>query len=221
MADLREWPMRLHLGAPPQSADFHPEQDGWTKLREPSPIWFQLAAAPIAIATAAALGLAWSRLTPMSSSGFSIMIDGRSGATSGWLAGIVLMATIGGCFLALVAVHELLHALAMPDYGLSRHTLIGVWPSRLLFYAAHLAPMPRNQFIRVFAVPFLVLSLLPLLGCSLLRIGPAAVVVISVINGACACGDLLGIAMIVWQVPRHALVQNQGWQTWWLQRKSN
>jgi len=124
------------------------------------------------------------------------------------------------CFLALVSVHESLHALAMPHYGLTRQTLIGVWPTRLLFYAAHMDAMPRNRFLWVFAVPFLVLSLVPLLGCALLQVGPAAVVVVSVINGACACGDLLGIGMIAWQVPRHALVRNQGWQTWWLRPES-
>ncbi|MSR57765.1 MAG: DUF3267 domain-containing protein [Planctomycetaceae bacterium] len=213
--------MRLHLGAPPLSPDFDPERDGWSKLREPSPLWLQHVALPVAIVTATVLGFAWSRLTPMSSSGFSMTVDGRGGAMPSWLVGILGMAVVAGCFLALIAVHEFLHALAMPHYGLTRQTLIGVWPSRLLFYAAYLGPMPRNHFLWVFAVPFLVLSLVPLLGCMLLRIGPAAVVVVSVINGACACGDLLGIAMIAWQVPRDALVRNQGWQTWWLRAESN
>jgi len=45
-----------------------------------------------------------------------------------------------------------------------------------------------------------------------ITVGVAAV---SIINGAFSCGDQVIVAMIAWQVPRRAILRNQGWETWW------
>jgi hypothetical protein len=41
------------------------------------------------------------------------------------------------------------------------------------------------------------------------------VMLASVLNALVACGDLFGIGLLLWQVPRAATVRNQGWRTFW------
>jgi hypothetical protein len=67
-------------------------------------------------------------------------------------------------FPALILVHELLHAVVHPGYGFTDATVIGAWPSKLLFYAHYCGPLSRERFLLVFAMPTLVITGLPLVG---------------------------------------------------------
>lgn len=208
--------MRLQIGPPPAASDFEPLKDGWTALREPTPLMLQLVAAPIAIGLAVALYFAWTRLTPLAAGSLSLTVESSSSDSPGReLSPLGAIVRIGGGFFLLIVVHEVLHAVAMPGWGITRGTLIGVWPSRMLFYAAHLGPLSKSRFIVVFLMPLLVLTIVPLVISSVLHVANSLVAITSIVNGACACGDLVGVAMIAWQVPRTAQVRNQGWQTWW------
>jgi hypothetical protein len=118
--------------------------------------------------------------------------------------------------LALIAVHELLHVSAFPKGGAR---FIGVWPSKLLFYAAYHGPLSRNRFLWVTIVPFLVLTIAPLVAAAAMRTTHGLIAVMSILNGAFSCGDLVGMALIAVQVPASAEVRNQGWETWWREDK--
>jgi Putative zincin peptidase len=203
--------MQLHFGSPPLVPGFAPDEEGWNSLREPTPVGLQLIAIPIAITTAAALIGAWTGLTGDRSTGVVLSLGGGA---SGWPVAIGFLIPVVA-FIALIVVHELLHAVAMPGFGLTPQTRIGVWPSRLLCYAAHLGPLSRDRFLVIFAVPFLVLTVLPLVVCIALQQRHASWAALSIVNGACACGDIVGFAMISWQIPRAAIVQNHGWRTYW------
>ncbi len=51
--------MRFHIGQPPPTANFSPETNGWTPLKEPSPWALQLIATPIGLLTALVLAFVW------------------------------------------------------------------------------------------------------------------------------------------------------------------
>jgi hypothetical protein len=207
--------MRLHFGSPPQDGDFQPELDGWTKLREPDPILLQIIAAPVAVLNVAILVPAWGWLASVlappdqrstsAASGEASIIDGSLLSLFGVLAGIPL----------LIAVHELLHAICYPGGLRTNQTTVGVWPARLLFYATYLGPMSRNRYLWVYACPFVVLTLLPLIAAAVLRAAPVALAAVSILNGFFACGDQTCMAMLAWQIPSIAIVRNRGWETWW------
>lgn len=212
--------MRVHIGPPPCSPDFDPVHEGWIQLREPTPIMLQFIAAPIAVALSIVLYLGWSKLTPIAVSNDGLasrtpITETDAGPAHDFVGPSQAVLCIVGGFFLLILVHELLHAFSMPDWGLTPQTLIGVWPSRMLFYAAHLSQLSKVRFIIVFMTPLIVLTIVPLLTCVALQAGNTVVATVSVVNGACACGDLVGAAMVAWQVPRTAQVRNQGWQTWW------
>jgi Putative zincin peptidase len=184
--------MRVWIGPPPQDPDFRPELQGWTPLKEPSPWAFQLLAAPIGLLTLAALCVAWGLVA--------------SGALS---LTFPLLALIG-----VIPIHELVHAAAHPGFGLRRASILGFWPSRLVFYAHFVDAMPRDRFLLILIMPLLVISVVPL-ACGLLSVVPGWVAVASVWNGLLSCGDILGMLLVAAQVPRTAVVRNRGWFTWW------
>ena len=205
--------MRFHYGAPPENPDFVPEADGWRKMAfDPGPLLLQLLAIPVI----ALLALLWGNLfflvlpakfTPVqlvSSPIFSL----------GWL---VLFTVL----LIIIPVHELLHALVHPHWGRSPNTILGAWLSKGIFYAHYEGEMPRNRFLLVYVAPYLVLGLLPLgllalLGGALWS--PGAVVILALVSlfgSLSACGDIIGVILLLFQIPGRALVRNKGWKTYW------
>jgi hypothetical protein len=75
--------------------------------------------------------------------------------------------------------------------------------------------MSRNRFIAILIAPFVVLSVMPLIGCAIVGITHPLPVTGSIVNAFLACGDLLGVLLIVSQIPREATIQNQSWRTYW------
>jgi hypothetical protein len=123
----------------------------------------------------------------------------------------------------LVVVHEAIHLVAHPRSGVTSSSVVGASAKPFMFYAAYLGPMSRNRMVFVLAAPFLVLSVLPLvvLGCTSPSVPHLpTVALLGVVNAAMACVDLYGVALLLWQVPGGATVQNDGWSTYWSERAS-
>jgi hypothetical protein len=207
--------MKIHFGAPPQDPDFHPERDGWTKLREPDPIFLQIIATPVAILNLAILLAAWFALAWFQPRSMPIFDwTGNSNPWPALISSFSLSSIIVGIPM-LITAHELTHAIGYPGSLRTDQTLIGIWPAKFLFYASHSGSVSRNRFLVVSILPLLALTVLPLVGSALsqhIHIGLAAM---SIVNGTFACGDQVVAAIVAWQVPRKAIVRNQGWQTWW------
>lgn len=187
--------MRFHIGAVPESPDF--VTDGWKPLREPGPILMQFVALPIGLAVSALMVLAWLYLTPVTQHPSAPLL---------WM---------GLGLLFLFPVHELLHAVIHPFQGRTANSVLGFWPSRMLFFAHYLGEVSRNRFIAILAMPFLIISILPLLACAVLGHACVTLAYISCLNAFASCGDLLGISLFLSQIPKSASVRNQGWRTYW------
>ncbi|MCB0164316.1 MAG: DUF3267 domain-containing protein [Anaerolineae bacterium] len=188
--------MKIHWGAIPKDTSFQPEREGWSPIREPGPLAIQFIAVPVAIVVVGLLGTALYLVWP-----------GGSASTSIWL--LTAMAIL------LIPIHEILHAVCFPGGLASPHTVIGIWLSRVLFYAHYEGVMSRTRFLVTFAMPFLVLSLLPIILIGLLRWPALELVALSIVNGAAASGDIIGLILIGVQVPASASVRNRGWRTYW------
>lgn len=173
------------------------------------------------LVTVALLVPAWQACVPGVLQGLSFTVHSESSDpadSAALVAAFTLLILVATAIGMLIAIHELLHAVAFPARGTR---FIGVWPTRLLFYAAYHGPMLRNRFLWVMVVPFLVLTIAPLALAAILRTSHALVAATSILNGAFACGDLVGIALVASQVPANAEVRNQGWQTWWRRGMTN
>lgn len=196
--------MRFHCGPPPPVPDFQPLEQGWTALREPSPFLLNLIAGPVGIALGVVVALGWgiNSLSYQFPSGDPVAPLIFLGCVLAGLAGLVL-------------VHEMIHAFGYPRCGFTSDTLIGVWPTKLLFYAIYLGELPRNRLLLVYLLPLLVITVLPLVVCRGLGLNQPLVAAFSIINAMFAGGDVTCFLLIVCQVPAAARLRNQGWQTWW------
>jgi hypothetical protein len=193
--------MRFHLGAVPTSPDFAPDLS-WKPMREPSTWLAQFIAFPIGVVTAALVAVLWFAITPLR----------NPQLPSSLLAFLLLYVGIG-------FVHELIHAAAHPMAGRSEHSSIGFWPSRTVPYAHYDGELSRNRFIAILLMPLLVLSILPLLVAAAIQSSSAWVAQISSFNALLSCVDMLGAGMVLFQIPVHAIVRNQGWRTYWKEHK--
>jgi len=121
--------MRLHFGAIPSSPDFTPDTL-WKSLREPSPWLAQLVALPIGIIAAVVVAVLWFAITPLKD----------IPPTMPLFAFLV-------SFAGIIVVHELIHVAVHPMSGRSQHSIVGFWPSRMLFYAHYDGELTRNRFL--------------------------------------------------------------------------
>lgn len=191
--------MRFHLGPIPVNESFQPAPPEWRPLREPSPLWFQLLALPVAIASLLVLWKAWAQLP--------LDVPRMEGAR---IPAIVLV-----LFLALVPLHELVHGLFHPRLGRSDASIYGFWPARLVFFAHYDDVVTRNRFLLILLAPTLALSIAPLCVCFLLGRSHWLLAVVSLLNVVAASGDLTGALVVLPQVPASARVRNRGYYTWW------
>jgi hypothetical protein len=123
----------------------------------------------------------------------------------------------------LLAIHEIIHALLHPGNGTTGSTVLGVTFRPMLLYAAYLGAIGRNRYVAVLLAPLVLLSVLPasLSATGLLDIAFSPLLVaLTVVNAASSGVDLLGAALILWQVPGHSVLQNHGWPTYWKPSKA-
>ena len=204
--------MRFHYGEIPKAADFDPGVEGWESIREPGPLLLNLLSIPTAILL---LSLTiW--LMMVAGGGEALVIWQESAIESASSPFLPILAIV----ILSIPVHELMHALAHPHYGLSSNSILGLWLSRGLFYAHYEGEMSRNRFLMILAFPYLILSLLPIASIALIGLAAPATVptylaVAALINSILVSGDAVGFVLLLSQVPSAAVVRNKGWRSYW------
>ena len=197
--------MRFRLGPVPDDVEFHPGDGGWVRLKEPRFGWMLLMLVPVSVLLVAGLSSAWAVVLRM---------HGAPSAAQGIVTPAVAAILLLGC-VAIIVAHESMHVLALPHLGLTRDTVIGFWPRTFTPYVSYEGETSRARQIVVGLAPFLVLSIAPLLAGLMFGVAPLWIVVVSLLNGLGASADLVGVALVAWQVPPHGRVRSKGLATWW------
>ena len=188
--------MRFHMGAIPETPDFSPDAT-WRRLREPTPWVMQFFALPLGIVACLGVAALWFFLTPLRELSFDSPI------------------TVLTAFVAIIPIHELIHAAVHPRSGMSTSSILGFWASRLLFYAHYLGELSRGRFIAILLMPLLIISFVPIIACAITGRSSPLLAFTSILNALFACGDLFAVGLLLFQVPSDATVRNQGYQTFW------
>jgi len=188
--------MRFHFGPIPSSPDFVPDAS-WRSLREPTPWLAQLIAFPIGVFVTALVVFLWIIVTPFPE------------APTMSISGILL------AFVGITVVHELIHAMVHPHMGRSPKSILGCWPSRLVFYAHFDGELTRNRFVAILLMPLLIISIVPLLIAAVAQVTSVWAAFVSSFNALMACVDILGAGIVLFQIPASATLRNQGWKTYW------
>ena len=206
--------MRFRYGPIPEDDVFDPEAQGWSDLREPSPLIVNILAIPVAILLISATGYAISLAWP---GGFQAIMEEvlEQSSINPFLVSLVIV-------LISIPVHELVHLIIHPEFGRSNKSVFGLWLSRGMFYAHYEGAVTRNRFLSILAAPYLVLAWLPVIviaifGTSVPIEYVVILVLMALINCALPAGDMLGFFLLMSQVPSTACVKNKGWKSYWKQ----
>ena len=189
--------MRFTVGPPPEDVHFQPDGEVWTIVREPSLEKMMLLSLPLAVLLGLGTILLWIQITPVGLHDVQVL----------WS-----IAAMPFC----IPFHEISHALGFPASGWFAKTCFGVWPSRLAFYAHYLGPLSRDRVLVVLVLPFALISISPLVLCSVLRTVPPVVMYVSLGNSFLCCVDLAFFWLVLRQIPRGAVVKQQGLTAWWM-----
>lgn len=140
------------------------------------------------------------------------LLRGMISPSNIWVALAVLAFT--------VPLHELIHALATPSWGLTDHTVIGLQREKglLLPYMYYDGMQPLWHFLFTGVTPLLVLTVLPLL---LIILAPledslrADLGFLAFFNIAISGGDLVNFFWVLARVPTRSTVLWNGWGLLW------
>lgn len=218
--------MRFHLGPFPENKKFDPESEGWTAFPDVNLDTIHLRA----LRASLVLFLLWVPLfllvfpielvTPqtiqISPNVFRIQIPILH--IPFWRILTILIATL----ILFIPVHELVHALCCPGWGLSADTVLGIWLPKGFLYVFHDGPMSRNRFLFVLFAPYLFLSLLSLALIMIFRsIGWTPELILgltwtSLLGSLLAGGDFVSLCTLLSsKVPSTALIRNNGQKSYW------
>ena len=189
--------MKFTVGPSPEDAHFQPEGDVWTIVREPSHEKMMMWSLPLAVLLGLGAILLWILITPVGLHDIPVL----------WS-----IAAMPFC----IPIHEIAHASGFPARDWIAKTCFGVWPSRLAFYAHYQGPLSRDRVLVVLVLPFALISISPLVLCSVLRTVPPVAMYVSLGNAFLCSVDLASFMLVLRQVPRSAVVRQQGLKMWWM-----
>ncbi|RHW66583.1 DUF3267 domain-containing protein [Clostridium botulinum] len=115
-------------------------------------------------------------------------------------------------FIIIMPVHEILHSLAFPNF---KQTIFGFIPKGLVSYSFFKGKISRKRLIIFLIFPFIMLTILPTIGLSFIRIKNNFVYVIIIINAVASYVDILTIFVLLLQVPKSTCIKNIDNKTYW------
>ena len=193
--------MKFHLGEAPKTADFT-DASKWTLVTMPEIRRWQLMALPVAIINMGLVAALWLLLTPAIEQFGTISFPLP-------ILNFVL------CLVGVLIVHEFIHAFMHPSGGLSKQSIIGFYPSRMLLYSIYNGEVNRNRFLVTLMMPFIIISFVPIILSVAFQSFSFWLAYITVLNAFVAAGDILETVTILKQVPKDSKIRRNGWDYYW------
>ncbi len=210
--------MRIHLGDIPNTPAGPPDAEGLHPIRGPRPsLGYLLAGLAGLFLLAAILGLIFF-LT------FVVLPAPVPPTAQAAPAPVQLPTPWAAIILTLllsIPLHELLHLLWHPGWGLSASSVLVLWPAKLRFGVYYEGDMSRTRWLLMRLAPLAILSLLPavlLTACPDMPLGHAArtaVEVLTTVNGVGSGGDVLAMLLVLFQVPASARLCFRSGRAYW------
>lgn len=109
-------------------------------------------------------------------------------------------------------LHEMLHAVLIPDFVRSDKTVWGLRAGFGFVYTAE--QIPKWRFILISLAPFLILSIVVTLILSGLNLMNGYIAFVLLANAAGSCVDFLNVVLVLVQVPCHSVIVSNGSKTY-------
>lgn len=187
-------------------------EDGWYRIHSPSSRIGYLLAGLIGLAFPNAL-CAW--LSAVS------MFARRNGVGEASVETPAPWGAVALALLLLVPLHELIHAMWHPRLGLSKQTVMIIWPTKLRFGVYYEGCMTRGRWLMMRAAPLVCLSVFPVGLLTLFYYIPASYALnvflqmLMLVNGIGSGGDLLAVIWVLLQVPAGARICFRSGRAYW------
>ncbi|ARI77159.1 DUF3267 domain-containing protein [Halobacillus mangrovi] len=180
-------------------------QQGWNPLKEPD-----------SFLTAVVLSIplmflnAWAGVFIIKS--VSTLTFAEFGLTKdGFVASIGIIQVI--LFFLTIVVHELLHLVCIPHFLKSKKTYIG-----FTFFGGYVSSeeqLSKARFALISLCPFLALSVLLPLGLGMMGWLTPTLKFLIIFNAISSCVDILGLLLVLTQIPKNSVIKNNGTKTFW------
>ena len=187
-------------------------EDGWHRIHSPSPRPGFVLAGVIGLALPFA-SCVW--LTVAGGLVARVRVGGK-GADASTTNGTVIL-----LLLLIIPLHELLHAIWHPRFGLSPQTVVAIWPTKLRFGVYYDGCMTRRRWLAMRLAPFILLTLVPVGLLTLFRFVSALAALdvileaLFLVNGIGSGGDVVAAIWVLRQVPAGAQVCFHGGKAYW------
>ena len=123
--------------------------------------------------------------------------------------------------LLFIPLHEVVHALVHPGFGLSPRTVVVLWPAKLRFGVYYEGRMSRRRWLVMRLAPLVGLSVIPVLLLGLFKVVPASYAaelfwqVLALVNMVGSGGDLVAALWVLRQVPAGGEICFRGGKAYW------
>ena len=116
--------------------------------------------------------------------------------------------------LTLIALlHEFLHMITFPDFGISSKTTIVIIPKKLVALAYYTGEMTKTRCVMCLLAPFVVLSLMPLILCTYEF--NYYIFFLAILNASLSGMDVLSAFSVYVNMPKESIVKNCGYQSYY------
>ncbi|QGT98604.1 hypothetical protein SYNTR_0011 [Candidatus Syntrophocurvum alkaliphilum] len=182
-------------------------KEGWTKIKEPSNfIVATLLSIPFMLLT----GLISFYIISFFNPPFADAI--RTTFYTGSFSVTIKLEYILFIYLT-VLLHELLHAVFIPNFMQSEKTYFGIRPWGGFVYTTE--KLEKNRFLLISLAPFLILSVILPIVLGLLDLLNGLLAFLILLNAIASSVDFLNAVLIIFQVPKGATIVNNGFETYY------
>ena len=204
--------MKFRFGNSSREQIKSPIEEGWHRIHSPSPrLGYVLAGVTGLVVVFVLFGwlVAVSLYSSQSEVGREVVGD-----TVPW--GAVLLA-----MLLFIPVHELIHAIWLPHFGLSPQTVMVIWPRKLRIGVYYEGCMARGRWSMMRLAPFVWITAITIGLLTLFSFVPAPyalVVFLQVfflVNGLGSGGDLVAVLWVHFRVPTNTQICFRGGKAYW------
>ena len=116
--------------------------------------------------------------------------------------------------LALMILHELLHAVFIPGFLKSGKTFFGF--NGLFGFVFTTESIKKARFLIISVMPFIILSIVLPIVLNAFQLLNGFTVFLCLVNAAGSCVDFLNVALILFQVPDGNIIVSNGFETYYI-----
>lgn len=193
--------MKFVLNKIPEDKNFNPQENGWISFKEPSSMYTTSLLSIFISLLNLLIVICFFKIFKLNSNILNIIFSNN------FLSFLFI-------FIIIFPIHEFLHALSCPCSLTSNDIYFGFIPKKIIFFTYYKGILSKKRYLIVSIMPFLVITLAGILLAKLFG-NDTFFQTIILCNALESYMDILGVLIILLQVPKNAVIKNEGIKSYW------